>query len=73
MRVLAVVVLTVAILALPERRPSLHLSYFPCSVDEIIEGMNNWRDHRINPTCPHTVLERVYFGCWVNYWSKGLD
>lgn len=71
-RIVAVVVLTAAILALPGQQSSLDLSMIPGSVDEIAWGMNNWIDHRSNPDCAHPVLERFYSG-FVLYWSHGLD
>ena len=55
----------------PERRSSLDLSMFPCSFDEIHEGIRNWASHlEYAEFCVHLPSERFRQQCLMLYWNR---
>lgn len=83
LRVLAILLLSGALVAVPTRgaRPSGPASEWPESLDEITEGMTWWLEHQRNPDCSHATMERFRGSCaaWTawpteadlrNYWSR---
>lgn len=64
MRVAAILVLATTLMSIRGHRPDIS------EIPFIVESAN-WRRHRENPWCVHSVMEQFQEGC--RFYTKGLN